>query len=137
MKNRILIMEDSADLKLLYSQVLRARGLEVLLPASAVDAFAFLREEPIPSLILLDLTMPDMSGEQFVEILRAEERWREIPIVLISGRDDIDSYVRHLKVDGGLQKPIELRVLHELIDGFISPQTQKKKIIDKAATAQK
>ncbi|MCC7275897.1 MAG: response regulator, partial [Alphaproteobacteria bacterium] len=46
----------------------------------------WLRRNPVPGLILLDLMMPEMDGFAFLEELRAEAAWRDLPVVVVTAK---------------------------------------------------
>jgi CheY-like chemotaxis protein len=77
-----------------------------------------LATEHEPDLILLDLHLPDMGGEQLLARLREDERTREIPVVILSA--DATERVRNPLLRNGarahLTKPIGVRDLLEVVD---------------------
>jgi len=58
-----------------------------------------------PSLVLLDLMMPEMDGFQFVEELRKHETWQKIPIVVITAKDITDE--DKLRLNGYVEKILQ------------------------------
>lgn len=110
MRSYILVVEDNADLRLLYRQALALEGYQVDLAANGADALAMLRAraEP-PSLILLDLMMPLMSGWEFLEEVARDPALGHLPVVVCSAaRDRIPMGVRFLR------KPVELDTLLQI-----------------------
>jgi CheY-like chemotaxis protein len=87
MTARILVVDDSPSIRKVVSSILEARGYSVRTVDDGDVALKALAEEPF-SLILLDFTMPTMNGLQFTRAMRAVERWRSIPVVLMTGRAD-------------------------------------------------
>lgn len=87
MSARILVVDDSPSIRKVVSSILEARGYSVRAVDDGDVALRALGEEPF-SLILLDFAMPTMNGLQFSRAMRAVERWRTIPIVLMTGRAD-------------------------------------------------
>jgi CheY-like chemotaxis protein len=87
MTARILVVDDSPSIRKVVSSILEARGYSVRTSDDGDVALKALAEEPF-SLILLDFTMPTMNGLQFTRAMRAVERWRSIPVVLMTGRAD-------------------------------------------------
>ena len=72
-----------------------------------------LLDQARPEVILLDLMMPSMNGRVFCESL--SEAFRGIPILLLSGSNDIDRAAEELGVAGGLRKPFDLDDLLEAV----------------------
>jgi CheY-like chemotaxis protein len=78
-----------------------------------------------PSLILLDLQLPDMQGEDVLAQLRADASTRVIPVVVISGDlpDRRREQLAALSVAAFLMKPYGIDDLHTLVEGLLMPAT--------------
>ena len=87
MTARILVVDDSPSIRKVVSSILEARGYSVRSEGDGDVGLQALSEEAF-SLILLDFTMPTMNGLQFCRAMRAVERWRSIPVVLMTSRAD-------------------------------------------------
>ena len=113
---RILIVDDDADCREMAAGLLAVDGLEVEQCASAVEALRRIESTSF-DLIVTDVGMPNMSGPQFVEVLRqADCSW---PVLFISGLAEPDGGFAHLQPARYIQKPFgldELRVtIHALL----------------------
>jgi CheY-like chemotaxis protein len=64
-----------------------AANFTVAVAANGRDALLWLDEHPLPSLILLDLMMPEMDGFEFLSELRAEPAWQEIPVIVLTAKE--------------------------------------------------
>jgi CheY-like chemotaxis protein len=84
--------------------MLESEGFAVVEAENGRVALERLRGEP-PSLILLDLMMPEMDGFEFVTEFRRHEAWRAIPIVVITARDL--SRDDHERLNGYVQKILQ------------------------------
>jgi CheY-like chemotaxis protein/anti-sigma regulatory factor (Ser/Thr protein kinase) len=107
----ILYIEDNlANLKLVERIVARQEGLQLLAASSGQPGLELALEHQ-PALILLDLRLPDLDGEQVLEKLRADPRTARIPVIVTSAeaRSVTEQRLGDLKVQGYLSKPIELR----------------------------
>ncbi|WKC38674.1 CHASE domain-containing protein [Ectopseudomonas chengduensis] len=82
-RRNLLVVEDEPDIANLLRQLLENAGYRVRLAYSLDEARARLREE-IPAAISLDLRLPDGDGMQLVQELRADARYRELPILVVS-----------------------------------------------------
>jgi GAF domain-containing protein/CheY-like chemotaxis protein len=82
----VLVVDDDAEVRQLLRRMLESEGYAVVEAENGRVALERLRGEP-PSLILLDLMMPEMDGFEFVAELRRHEGWRAIPVVVITARD--------------------------------------------------
>jgi len=60
------------------------RGLEAAAATDGLDALAYLRSGGLPSVIVLDMRMPNMDGSSFQRALKADRRWSSIPVIIYS-----------------------------------------------------
>src|SRR5438045_4612657 len=72
--NKILAIEDDPEVLALYKTYLQKRGYEVLSAAGAVEGMSLLQTHPDTRLILLDLNLPGMSGEEWIAWYLAQGR---------------------------------------------------------------
>jgi signal transduction histidine kinase len=106
----ILIVDDVPDNLRVLSQVLLEQGYRVRKATNGQFALNSAHLIP-PDLILLDVMMPDLDGYQACGCLKADERTRDIPIIFITARDDIQSKLMAFEV-GGLDyitKPFDVQ----------------------------
>ncbi|MBR5419901.1 MAG: response regulator [Lachnospiraceae bacterium] len=95
-KKKLLIIDDDP----VYMKMIRAWLTErysLVMTVSGEQAFAWLKNNR-PALILLDYEMPVMPGPQVMEKLRNEEAWKDIPVVLLTGKNDRESIMRILSL---------------------------------------
>ena len=113
---RILIIEDERDLTDVLTYNLQREGYETHV---AHDGQEGLRKAQtlLPDLILLDLMLPSLSGEQVCRELRAGERTRDIPIIMLSAKaEETDQVVGFsLGADDYVTKPFSVKVLQQRI----------------------
>jgi len=82
----VLLIDDDPDDRASMRGLLQEAGFHVMETASAKQALHYLTsDEPLPSLIVTDLAMPDMSGWEFVNIINAYVRLSVIPLLVVSG----------------------------------------------------
>ncbi len=89
---KILVIEDDKFLRELLVSKLAAEGYAITTAIDGKEALASLEAE-VPDLILLDLILPDLSGFEILEKIRAKEGWKTVPIIVLSNLDqkeDID-----------------------------------------------
>jgi two-component system chemotaxis response regulator CheY len=83
-----MIVDDTRSFLDPVSMALRHRGYDVVCATDGVLAVAALSAGATPDLILLDLSMPDMDGVAVLRHLRADPRWRETPVFLMTALTD-------------------------------------------------
>jgi len=81
---QILVVDDQPYLRDVEVLILKAAGYAATALGTASDALARLADIR-PDLILLDLSMPGMSGRQFIKRLRAHDEWQGLTVILSSG----------------------------------------------------
>ena len=74
MQHKILIAEDDTDISRLLSRILEAQGYQALQAFSGTEALSLIEREE-PDLLLLDLMLPGLSGEELLRKLREERRY--------------------------------------------------------------
>lgn len=111
----VLIVDDDEDTRLLVGAMLREQGFEVVGTPDARAALEMLqRMSPRPCLVLVDLTMPGMDGPTFIAE-EAKDPLGTVPIVVVSGRHDIDEIAKRLSVAGCLRKPFDEAELNRVV----------------------
>ncbi len=83
---RILVIEDDKFLRELLIGKLVAEGHEISTATDGKEAIAAL-EAPVPELVLLDLLLPDLSGFEILEKMKAKDSWKPVPVIVLSNLD--------------------------------------------------
>lgn len=111
-RKRILCVDDSDLILLMERLVLAREGYELVTASDGEEALAR-AEENRPDLILLDVVMPRMSGLEACRRLRADERTRNVPIIMLSTRADEEELAAAYGsgCDDYLTKPIDGQIL--------------------------
>jgi CheY-like chemotaxis protein len=78
--------------------------------------------------IFLDLRMPGMDGWEFAQRIRSDERWRELPIVVVAAHFRIDQEAREIGAAAWLQKPFDLSRLEEQIDTYCGDNRSQARV---------
>jgi CheY-like chemotaxis protein len=102
----VLIVDDDAVLRQLLRRMLEPEGYVVVEAENGRVALERLHDVS-PSVVLLDLMMPEMDGFEFVTEFRRHETWRAVPIVVITSRDL--SREDHERLNGYVQKILQKR----------------------------
>jgi CheY-like chemotaxis protein len=105
----VLIVEDDADAREMMAQLLSAEGFEPRLAVNGRDAIDQLAAGFTPDVILLDLMMPVMDGQHFLEQCRRDPRCAGIPVIVLSATSD---RTPHVEASAVFRKPLDFaRVL--------------------------
>jgi len=115
MRKPILIVEDDPDISWNMKTFLESEGFPVATAKNGLAALAYLEtNEVVPSLILLDLMMPEMDGWEFRRQQLEHPRFREIPTVVVSAAGTLS---RPIVADQFIRKPIDLELLLKTANG--------------------
>lgn len=114
----IVCVEDEPEMIDLIRLILGRRGFEVKGAAGGVEGLQVIREDQ-PDLILLDLMMPDMDGWEVYQQLKADEKTKHIPVIVVTAKaQSIDKVLAlHIaKVDDYIAKPFSPQELVSSIE---------------------
>lgn len=107
---RVLVVDDDAWLRPVVAELLADEGYDVLEADSGPEALQTIREE-CPDVVVLDVGLPWRSGISVLDEVRADERTRRLPIILISGEVDLVQAGQAHRAAAALHKPVDLGVL--------------------------
>ncbi len=112
MSQKILVIEDEADVVDMLTLNLRAAGFQVLTAEEGAAGVAKARNES-PALIILDLMLPKLSGLEVCKVLKSDAATRNIPIVMLTAKaEEVDKIVGlELGADDYVTKPFSPREL--------------------------
>jgi CheY-like chemotaxis protein len=113
----VLVVDDDPDLREAIQRALEIEGYQVSLAANGREAWESLRCAPPPALILLDLMMPVMSGVEFLANLRADDRLRTLPVILMTAFGSTAATVVS-QSQGYLPKPLGLDELLGVVSRY-------------------
>jgi DNA-binding NtrC family response regulator len=112
---KLMIVDDDEDIRDSLVDLLQTEGYEAVGVASGALALSQLTwEQFLPDVIVLDLWMPQMGGDQLRTVLQRHPKWSRIPIILCTG-DLVPDEVR-TTVFGVLQKPFDLDRLFAMVE---------------------
>jgi len=99
---------------------------------SAMKMFELL-ENVKPDLIMLDVAMPEMNGYEAIKKLKSDERFKDIPVIFLSAKDDESSEMEGLKLGAVdyIHKPFVTPLLLQRIKIHLSMSEQQKTILDR------
>ncbi|QWF38467.1 response regulator [Bordetella hinzii] len=111
----ILVADDSATMRMIVKAALTSAGWQVLTARNGQEALEVARQRPVDMLVS-DWNMPVMGGLGLIRGLRGERRYEDLPVLVLTTEDDVDSKMaaRDLGVCGWLNKPLDPDTLVEL-----------------------
>ena len=124
---RILVVEDNDTNLMIFTDILRAAGHEVLTARTAEEAFGVVRNRP-PDLILMDLQLPGMSGLDAVRTFKGNPDTRPIPIVAVTAHAMAAHRERAIEAgcSGYITKPIRSKEFREQVASYLKGRAGKK-----------
>ena len=123
--NRVLVVEDEADVREALSESLRLEGFEVEAVADGEEALKVIPDLR-PNLILLDYRLPGVSGVDVVRSVRNHHEFSQIPIIMVTGLDGEDEKVAALELgaDDYMVKPFSPKELSARIRAVLRRVSQ-------------
>ena len=127
MTRNILIVEDQKDLQIYLKELLVENDYLVQVASDGIEALARIQKAK-PDLVLLDLTLPNMSGESVC--LEIRKKWPDLKVIILSARNDTQDIVKGLNLgaDDYITKPFQLNELLARIQARFrqTPQNSSK-----------
>ena len=139
-KGELLVVDDNRVNRLLVARTLEQLGHRVAFAENGRQALDSLRQRPV-DLVLLDIEMPEMNGYQTLEALRADSKLRDIPVVMMSSVDEVDSVARCIEMgaEDYLFKPVNAVLLRARVAASLEKKRlrdQQRELFRKFATAE-
>jgi adenylate cyclase len=124
----LLVVDDNRVNRLLVARTLEQLGHRVAFAENGRQALQALSGRPV-DLVLLDVEMPEMDGYQTLEALRADPKLRDIPVVMMSSVDEVDSVARCIEMgaEDYLFKPVNAVLLR----ARVAASLEKKRLRDR------
>ena len=107
---KILTVDDSRMIRTLVKRVIDSLGYESLEAENPKEAlFVLMRESENVGLILLDWNMPEMSGIEFLEIIKKDEKYKHIPVIMLTSQATKDKIMQAINAGAAnyVVKPFE------------------------------
>lgn len=120
MATRVLVLDDQQYLRDIIAAIVEDAGYPALAVASAEEAMLRL-DQLRPELLVLDMSLPGISGLQFLDQLRAEPAWSTLPVIVVSGDPGKLGAVKGRDHVAALTKPFDVSVLVGEIERVLGP----------------
>lgn len=117
-KPPLLLVEDEPDTARLVKLIIEGKGYEVLHAATGSEALDKIALMPPPSLVLLDIQLPDVDGITILETIRATPDWQNVPVIMLTAVSDEQQIrkVLSLTVQDYVLKPFRRETLLRSVD---------------------
>ena len=117
MAKRILVVDDEADVVSLLRLTLKGQGYDIITASNGQEGLEKARTEK-PDLILLDVMLPKLDGYKVARMLRFDERYSKIPIIMITAKIQEKDKETGLEMgaDAYITKPFDMTTLLSKID---------------------
>jgi len=115
---RIMVVDDEPDqlYTIKITLELENNDFEIISVKNGKECIDKLRKNEIPDLILLDIMMPEMNGWEVLEIIRGNNKWKDIPIIFLTAKtDELADKYRNLVADDYIEKPFDIHNLSKRI----------------------
>jgi adenylate cyclase len=137
---RLLVVDDNKVNRLLLGRSLEQQGHTVEMAENGRQALEMMHGKPF-DLVLLDIEMPEMNGYQVLEKTSTDLQLRDIPIIITSALDEVDSVVKCIEMgaEDYLTKPVNPILLKARIGASLEKKRlrdQQRELIKKFATSE-
>jgi len=121
----VLVIEDDPIVSRLLSHTLTRRGFIVEIAADGQRAAELLKAMPPPAVVLLDVMLPYYNGFELIQLIRATNEWRHVPIIILTSMSQERSVVRALDAGANdcIAKPFRPEELIARVRRFTSLAT--------------
>jgi DNA-binding response OmpR family regulator len=118
MRYKIVVCDDELEILEIVKLILEDEGFEVLAVNNSLDVESVLEQES-PELLIIDLWMPALSGEQVITSLRSNERLRKTPVIVLSASSDGRQIAFAAGADDFIAKPFDIDNIINTIKKFL------------------
>ncbi|MBG9376325.1 response regulator transcription factor [Panacibacter sp. DH6] len=115
MENKVLICDDDEGILDLLTLVLAAKKINAVTERNSANIFEKITQEQ-PSVVILDLWMPVLSGEQIVKKLKLNAQTKDLPVIIFSASIDGKKIAHDAGADEFLEKPFDLKKLLDKVN---------------------
>ena len=117
---KILVVDDEVDLVETVRFPLELEGFDVLVSYNGEDALSQARKEK-PDLIILDLMLPKLDGYKVCRLLKFDERYKHIPILMLTAKTQEKDKIlgKETGADEYITKPFEMDYLMEKVKAYL------------------
>jgi DNA-binding response OmpR family regulator len=120
---KILVVEDSADMRQLMHDLLEAQGHEVIEAKDGLEGVKNAMSVK-PDLIIMDLMMPNAAGDTTMRFMRGTPELDRIPVLVVSAHTDVAVIAKQVGANEWMSKPISMDELGKRVTALLTPRAQ-------------
>jgi DNA-binding response OmpR family regulator len=126
----IWIVEDDLSTQRIVAEHLKASSFRPVLFDTAEKAYAALRTQSLPALIILDMLLPGMSGVDLIRLIKQNKEWEKIPVVVVTvlSRDESLSTDPEVSTAFWVNKPFDTNNLIQTVQKVLASVGQEGKL---------
>ena len=111
----VLVIDDDSGFRKSLTGVLKQSGYQALEAANGREALERLREMPKPRVVVVDWSMPEMDGLDFIRTVRAQPAYEDVPILMATTETDLSYVARALEAGANeyVMKPFSKRMIRD------------------------
>jgi DNA-binding response OmpR family regulator len=118
MQNPVLVVEDDEETSVALVELLRLEGIGAIRASDGAAAIDLFHEGLRPSIIVLDLMMPILSGEQFLRARRLSRELSRVPVLVVTAKAVAPEEFVGMNVSAVLRKPVDPEQMIEAVRVF-------------------
>lgn len=115
MHNRVLIFDDDPDLLDICSLILQQKDFNIVTRENCEGLLTHIAAFD-PAVIIMDCRIPDIGGVKAVQLIKEDSRFRNIPVILFSGNNNIAEQAREAGAEFYLNKPFDISELEATVE---------------------
>lgn len=119
MPKKIMVCDDDPGILEMMEMIIEDYGFEVVTELKSTNVLKGLAAEK-PDLLLLDIWMPLLSGDQVLKTMKAESRFADIPVLMYSASTEGPAMAQKSGADDYISKPFDIDVLHKKISTLLN-----------------
>ncbi len=123
---RILVIDDDPDIRTMLIDLLSSQST-IVTESNAIDAIPPLDWEPY-DLLIIDLNMPDLIGEDAIQLIRARPAGADLPIIVISGDPLVHERMAGADVQAVLPKPFTATALQRTVRELLAHRSPDRQL---------
>ena len=113
----VLVVDDAATVRIALKSLLEGEGCDVVEAADGQEAIQKMHKHPNIKMILTDLNMPILDGFAFIKIVRANEKWSHLPVIVMTTESSPETIAigKQLHVNGWIVKPARPQIVRRYL----------------------